>query len=199
MMKLGAFRRKDIVGRKFGKLTILRRVESKLRPDKKGYIQMIEVGCECGNKKIIQTTNVTHGKTLSCGCLRKDPAYFNSKYAKGSTGLNRLYASYRVGSINRLLPFDLTLNQFKDITGQACHYCGSPPKHLASTGNAHSNYIYNGIDRVNNSEGYTIDNCLPCCIFCNKAKFTKSYAEFLEWVENLADNVMKKRLAKKAA
>lgn len=45
---------------------------------------------------------------------------------------------------------------------------------------------YNGIDRVNNNEGYTLLNSLSCCIICNRAKNSLSYGEFIEWVKCLA-------------
>jgi hypothetical protein len=46
----------------------------------------------------------------------------------------------------------------------------------------YGNYTYNGLDRVNNSKGYTRTNVVPCCIICNNAKRTLSLSEFLEWI-----------------
>lgn len=51
-----------------------------------------------------------------------------------------------------------------------------------TTGNKYSEYIYNGIDRVDNAVGYILENCIPCCEFCNKAKGTKTYFDFLDWI-----------------
>jgi hypothetical protein len=31
-------------------------------------------------------------------------------------------------------------------------------------------YVYNGIDRLDNTKGYTIDNIVPCCYKCNVLK-----------------------------
>jgi hypothetical protein len=38
----------------------------------------------------------------------------------------------------------------------------------------------NGIDRVDNSRGYHTDNCVSCCIACNREKRAQSQAAFLE-------------------
>lgn len=43
----------------------------------------------------------------------------------------------------------------------------------------------NGIDRVDNSKGYTSDNCVPCCWACNNAKKNNSSSEFLAWVDGV--------------
>jgi hypothetical protein len=50
----------------------------------------------------------------------------------------------------------LTLEQFAALVSQACHYCGNP---LHETGA--------GLDRIDNSRGYVLDNVVPCCKVCN--------------------------------
>jgi hypothetical protein len=56
-----------------------------------------------------------------------------------------------------------------------CYYCGE--KNYACI----NDYIddkckskFCGIDRMDNNIGYTIDNCVPCCIICNMMKGNKS-------------------------
>jgi hypothetical protein len=43
-------------------------------------------------------------------------------------------------------------------------------------------FTYNGIDRIDNSQGYIIDNVVPCCTKCNIAKGRQSIQEFKEWI-----------------
>lgn len=43
----------------------------------------------------------------------------------------------------------------------------------------------NGIDRVDNNKGYTLNNCVPCCKTCNQAKHRLSQEYFIEWVEKI--------------
>lgn len=50
----------------------------------------------------------------------------------------------------------------------SCSYCGGP---LNPTGH--------GLDRVDSSQGYGLDNVVPCCRSCNTAKNSKSVLLFL--------------------
>lgn len=43
----------------------------------------------------------------------------------------------------------------------------------------------NGIDRRDSSLGYTLENCLPACGVCNKAKLDYTEEEFLVWTNRL--------------
>jgi hypothetical protein len=47
-------------------------------------------------------------------------------------------------------------------------------------------YVYSGLDRVDNTVGYTLDNVVPACKACNHAKVDMSYAEFTAWIARLA-------------
>ena len=43
----------------------------------------------------------------------------------------------------------------------------------------------NGIDRINNSVGYTEKNSVPCCGTCNVAKGQMTLAEFKLWIARI--------------
>jgi hypothetical protein len=59
------------------------------------------------------------------------------------------------------------------IITQPCDYCGSLPD------------PYNGIDRVDNTRGYELDNVVPCCMDCNFSKYTRTREEFLNWIKRV--------------
>lgn len=44
---------------------------------------------------------------------------------------------------------------------------------------------YNGVDRKDNSIGYTIDNCVTACKLCNYAKKAMSYDNFIDWLDRI--------------
>jgi hypothetical protein len=85
--------------------------------------------------------------------------------------------------------FDLTDEEFFVLTKQNCYYCGTKPSAIIynSNGNGRSAtpYIYNGVDRVDSSKGYTPDNVVPCCKQCNRAKMDMDVKEFLRWARRL--------------
>lgn len=56
----------DLTGQKFGRLTVLKRVENQGRAVR--YL----CRCECGNEKIFYATNLKRGLSISCGCFRRD-------------------------------------------------------------------------------------------------------------------------------
>lgn len=57
----------DIVGEKFGRLTVL-----KYNHSNKNYIKYYLCKCECGNEIVTRKSNLLNGKTKSCGCLQHD-------------------------------------------------------------------------------------------------------------------------------
>lgn len=63
----------DLSGQKFGKLTVL------YRSSKIGEPIKFMCKCDCGNEKEIRGNDLRSGKTLSCGCLRKEKAQQNKK------------------------------------------------------------------------------------------------------------------------
>ncbi|MGJ4945153.1 HNH endonuclease signature motif containing protein [Bradyrhizobium sp. HKCCYLS1011] len=57
------------------------------------------------------------------------------------------------------------------------------------TGKFKSQYVCNGIDRKDNGQGYTIENCVPCCSVCNHAKHTMGYEQFIMWISRAYHHV----------
>lgn len=93
--------------------------------------------------------------------------------------------TYRKGAARRGHSFELTQSECRVLFLQDCHYCGSPPLGRVSTGSYSTTALVNGIDRLDNERGYTVDNVVTCCKFCNRAKFTYPIAEFLAWIERV--------------
>lgn len=57
--------KKDIIGRRFGKLTVLEYVNQ----DKRGN-RMFLCKCDCGNEKVVCFGHLNQNHTKSCGCLK---------------------------------------------------------------------------------------------------------------------------------
>lgn len=65
---------KNLIGKKFGRLTVNNRVGSD-----KNRNALWKCSCDCGNEIEARTSDLLKGSTLSCGCLRKEIAINNSK------------------------------------------------------------------------------------------------------------------------
>lgn len=77
---------------------------------------------------------------------------------------------------------------WKDIVKKNCFFCGSPPSNIATNrGKIPKTVIYSGIDRLDNSIGYTERNCAPCCKKCNYWKRADSVDTFLQHVRKIYD------------
>ncbi len=86
------------------------------------------------------------------------------------------------------MAFELTLSEFLVLAGSDCHYCGIPPCQEHTGGNPGYNgaFVHNGIDRADNSLGYTSVNSVPCCSECNYAKARRPYTDFVAWLDRVA-------------
>lgn len=174
----------------FGRLTVLARDPAYCR----GGARWI-VLCVCGVKRSIPGGSLRTGNTKSCGCLKRETHNRNktrrSWLAAGQAVFNGLLAQYIRGAKSRGHSFELTKAEFKSIVESPCHYCGVPPYRKAISDEKararrhNGNYIYTGVDRVDNSLGYLVKNCVPCCAVCNRAKYTMTYLEFMAYLHNL--------------
>lgn len=190
------------VGRTYGYYTVLKEAESKKYYSKNRrpcIKRQVECKCICGNIRIVQLGNLYNGATKSCGCKKGELNLLNrkrfTKFPPGAAASKCLYGQYRRGAKSRGLDFQLTLDEFRQITQKECFYCGSIPnqraRYLFSKGpkkgqlRVNGEYVYNGIDRIQNSIGYTKENSRPCCFQCNLAKSTYSEQEFINWIKKV--------------
>lgn len=145
--------------------------------------------CECGREKAIIHSRAVRGATKSCGCLQREALaktvaiYRRKPY--GESCFNSLFGLYRAGAKRRGFCFDLTPNEFAKLVAQPCFYCGCQPSSKHRRSSCYGEFVYSGIDRVKNTVGYTLENCVPCCQICNNAKRTLSLVEFVEWITRI--------------
>jgi hypothetical protein len=139
--------------------------------------------CKCPlcNKEFWINQKFVHTQK-SCGCLRSERLKLK---IEGEAARNQYYHQYKKSAFHKNLEFLLTTEQFTNLTSQNCHYCGDIPTLYYFPRRSWGGYLHNGIDRVDSSRGYTIDNCVPCCKTCNFAKNALSYEEFIEWIDRI--------------
>jgi hypothetical protein len=89
------------------------------------------------------------------------------------------FRNLKVNAANKGREVSLNFEEFISITSLPCHYCGGFNQGRA----ADSGLVFCGLDRRDNARGYTLQNVLPCCSWCNRMKFEFSYEEFLEKVK----------------
>ena len=92
----------------------------------------------------------------------------DSSRKEGQRGLriNSTINSMKQKAVHRGKSWNITNLEAAKLIIQPCHYCGEKP------------FDYNGLDRVDNSKGYEIDNVVPCCRYCNSFKLDRTVEEF---------------------
>ena len=93
---------------------------------------------------------------------------------------NVLFKTYQKGAIKRGLSFELDKQTFAFLVHQPCYYCGRTELRP---------HILNGIDRSDNTQGYTVANCLSCCMECNRMKMAMSKDNFIALIRLIANNL----------
>jgi len=163
----------NLINRRFGKLVVI----AKAKKTDKNHNQYWICKCDCGNYKEVRGFHLQDGNTKSCGCLSRLP--------KGESNFNQVYGYYKRNAKAANLPFKLTKIEFKKLTQQNCTYCGKTPLQIINRPRHNGKFIYNGIDRIDNSKGYIEGNCAPCCKICNLMKRTLSYKEFINKIKQI--------------
>lgn len=156
---------------------ILRRIKylkTKLTPELKKEMKIVYHRQYSKQRRKILKQNLDTLKTINLVEYQKQIDY-RKQYQKTSIGK---YSRYRNRAKKKGRIFDLTLEQFTTIIHQPCHYCGKD-----TTVNS------NGIDRRDNDVGYIFDNCLPACYECNMAKGVRTYQNYINWVQKVANHL----------
>jgi hypothetical protein len=182
----------NLVGQKFGKLTIL----EIFRKDKY-YHKSAKCICDCGKEHSTYLTSLISGDCKSCGCLRLSKnnrediiwkRYFYQGFTKNKPRDKR-----------KNLIHTLELLDFKKLCLLPCFYCGTIydrellDNDLNNSIKIKSNTTIkcNGIDRINSNIGYTKENCVPCCKKCNLMKNVLSVKDFEEHIFKIFNHLTK--------
>jgi hypothetical protein len=199
---------KNYNGKKFNRLTIIEEVGR----SKYSHI-LVTCICDCGKIVTIEKSGVTGGKVKSCGCLKSEIV---SKMRKSIPKKGKevtykyYYQKYKDAAIDRNLDFNLTLEEFKSIISENCYWDGTVPDNIISSylrkdGKVKNKdlkdpdikyynsitIIVNGIDRKDNSRGYSIENCVACCKQCNMMKMDYTETQFLNKIKQIYEHKFK--------
>jgi hypothetical protein len=182
--------RVDHSGEKFGYLTILDKY--KRAKSGKSNIGKWLCQCICGKEVWKQYSSLRSG-VKSCGCMTAKMQSDAHRLPYGEAAFNCIYGQYKNrAKCKKKIKFSLDKKTFRDIISSNCYYCGGSPSNKCVTPENTGEFIYNGVDRIDNNKGYVPKNCVPCCKRCNRAKDIMSEKEFLFWVKDIYNYRAKK-------
>ena len=98
---------------------------------------------------------------------------------------------YKSNARTRNIKWYLTNEQFKNLITQKCYYCGDEPTIRKTTTYKQNAECVNGIDRIDSTKDYTIDNVVPCCIMCNKMKMEIPKEDFKNQIIKIYKHIIK--------
>jgi len=183
----GCSKRSDITGMRFGRLTAI-----KFFGLNSHRASIWEFLCDCGVTKNISVGALINGDTQSCGCLGREKARERMAarsrawvLPKTEGSFNSVWYKYNRGAREREMEFSLTKDEFREVISRNCFYCGREPAPLHAAGKYNGSFVGTGIDRKDNSVGYTKENCIPCCSTCNFAKGRIPFDDFIIWLERI--------------
>jgi hypothetical protein len=177
---------KNLVGMRFGIITVIGLNDD--RWDKKRNIYW-NCKCDCGKELMKRQDTLKAAK--SCGCLVQ-VANIKRTLPNGISVKNNLYKKLLHSASKRGLVVTISIDEFTKLAEQKCHWCGNDPSISKLRKDGSSSWASNGIDRLDNSIGYTIDNCVPSCFPCNRAKRDMSLKEWDEYLDRLVNHQRKR-------
>lgn len=196
-MKRNTF--KDLSGMRFGMLVVEKVDHIIEKKNKEGkhlsFVRYWRCRCDCGGSTVIRGSHITGIKgreksiTRSCGCERlkfQHGEKWRAKSVKPGTAFRRCLDQYKANAKNRGLLWDLTDEQFRHLTTSPCQYTGELPS-TVQRAKSGEEYTRNGIDRVDNSKGYSVDNCVPCSPVINQMKADLPLGRFLELCKKVSE------------
>lgn len=180
----------NLTGQKFNRLTVLEEATPL------GGRSAWKCQCDCGVLKIIKQDHLRDGSTKSCGCLNDEQ---RSARAQNMYSKCIKYTPIKASAIRvwQKRYREMSFEDFLTLSQMNCDYCTTLPSNNQNTADHRSsedarkngNFIYNGLDRVDNTLPHSKENCVPCCKSCNYAKRDRTYAEFKAWIVRVYENI----------
>jgi len=132
----------------------------------------------------------------SCGCLQYNRVYTKAAGSGRKTHpdtnvyVNTVLSIYKSNANKRGIPFELSYSNFERLITSECVFCGSYRENVLIK-EGYENFPYTGIDRIDNTAGYTFENSVSCCRWCNRAKNNHSLEYFIKQCLAVANRIEK--------
>ena len=137
--------------------------------------------CNCGNEFSRKLSNKATSSTVQClSCSNSRPF----------VGERHVFKRIKSDAVRAGRDFNITLDFFIEMSHRPCFYCNRSNINSVNVPSKKGGYLikgfrYNGLDRIDNAIGYEEDNCVPCCVVCNRAKNSMSFDEFMDYIQAL--------------
>ncbi len=193
----------DLTGKRFSRLIVIKFAEWKLTGKQGKRASCWLCQCNCGNQKIVRGNSLVTSNVQSCGCMLSDyrkrilpyKTAHRNQLPDGEAAFRLLLCNYKSRAKKKGLIFSISSDNFRLLISKPCYYCNRDPYYIISDRRRkktiNGQLVYTGLDRIDNSIGYTLLNVIPCCGICNKARRDLSQQAFILWIKDLTDYASK--------
>lgn len=184
----------NLTGKRIGRLTVIRlALKSELKPNQGGSRYWL-TKCDCGTEKIKNGVDFKGLINAYCSknCKLCPP---HNRRAYGESARKGAYYAMKANAAQRRsiaggIVWDLSYEKFLELTGSPCYYCGIEFSQRSGQDSNYGHYYHNGIDRVDNAKGYTLENSIPACWNCNRAKNDLSFDDFKKHIIQMYEHLV---------
>lgn len=173
------------------------------------------VECKCKCDKIFITSTHSGAVSCGCKRAKDNVSRRNGIYHfPREKRLKRALERSAKVVFGRYTDGDISLEEFLVMCKQNCHYCNAGPSGKQNVGvksdgsprlkkridingkeysaktpywdlGSEADFIYNGLDRIDQIKGHTKDNVVVCCKTCNYMKRDNSSQDFLDQIKRI--------------
>lgn len=171
----------DFLGKRFSKLTVLRRADRTEKGSQPGSYWCCQ--CDCGNTKIVPASHLLSDYNVkSCGCARYQTGLDSLQWGGYNEISGTRFANIKRNATRRLIEFDLTIEQLWDLfllqerkcalTNAELYFAVSQKTETSATAS---------LDRIDSTKPYTLGNVQWVHKEINLMKGHLSEDSFLNW------------------
>lgn len=169
------------VGTRYGNLVVIERI--------RGQKRNARVRCDCGTEFDTYTYTLSGGLTTRCkSCVdesRRGKPLFANRIDPRQRTINDQWNVFRKAARKKGDNF-ITKDEWLDLSQRVCVYCGVAPSNCRKAAVPYAeDFWYNGIDRIDSSKGYVVENVQPACWVCNRMKGNMSHDDFLAHIRRI--------------
>lgn len=168
----------NYVGRRYGRLLVVERL-LKYKNNKNYYL----CKCDCGNEVLVSQSNLAHGNTNSCGCLRKEIA--STQFKTHGYSKEKLYLVWKT---MRKRCQNKNDKNYKHYGAKGVKVCDEWQTYEPFRKWAYENgyfemetYTRNTIDRINPFGDYCPENCRIADWFVQRMNRRENYERERIW------------------
>jgi hypothetical protein len=164
--------------RKCSKCLKVKDLEKDFYRSKRGFLGKSPICKDCSNRIVSDYRKTPRGKEKYLTYVKKfkEKDGYKENHKSYSRTPKGKYRKYVEQAKKKGVPFELSLEcLIEAFWDKPCFYCGDQVDLV-------------GIDRIDNSLGYSLTNTVSCCSMCNFMKNKKDQSKFIGQCRKIAEN-----------